>query len=73
MKVYVFGNKDYEKDKLSFEVASKLDHKKLKIQFIEVKPNKDLPFVDENMVVMMDKVMGIDKVKLITESDLDKL
>ena len=73
MKVYVFGNRDYEKDKLSFEVVDKLDLKNLKIEFEEVKPNQDLPFTGSDMVVMMDVVMGIDKVKLITEYDLDKL
>jgi len=73
MKVYVFGNRDYEKDKLSFDVVDKLDLKNLKIEFEEVKPNQDLPFTGSEMVVMMDVVMGIDKVKLITEDDLDKL
>lgn len=73
MKVYVFGNRDYEKDKLSFKVMGKLDLKKLQVEFEEVKPNQDLPFVGSKMAVVMDVVMGIDEVKLITEDDLDKL
>lgn len=73
MKVYVFGNRDYEKDKLSFDVVDKIDLKKLEIEFVEVKPNQDLPFAGSEIVVMMDVVMGIDEVKLITQDDLDKL
>lgn len=73
MKVYVFGNRDYEKDKLSFDVVDKLDLKTLEVKFEEVKPNQDLPFVGNETAVMMDVVMGIDEVKLITEDDLDKL
>lgn len=72
MKVFVFGNKDHEEDRLSFVVVEKLG--KIKgIEFVEVKPNQDLPFVGSDMVVMIDVVMGIDEVKLITESEIDKL
>lgn len=72
MKVFVFGNKDHEEDKLSFVVVKKLG--KIKgIEFVEVKPNQDLPFVGSETVVMIDVVMGIDEVKLITESEIDKL
>lgn len=44
-----------------------------KVEFVFVKPNEDLPFVDEEEVVIMDVVEGIDKVTVITEEDLDKL
>ena len=77
MKVYVFGNRDYAPDAVAFEVAGKLSTKfearnsKL-IEFVEVKPNEDLPFVGEDLVVILDVVEGIDEVTLITEEDLDK-
>lgn len=38
-----------------------------------VKPNEDLPFADQEMVVILDVVEGIDKVTVLTEKDLDKL
>lgn len=102
MKVYVFGNRDVEEDKLAFEVVDalrrytasrsrrippvrepvaleddRLDPEILsslsKIEFVEVKPNEDLPFVGEERVVILDVVDGISKVTVFTEKDLDKL
>lgn len=66
MKLYVFGNRDYKPDSLAFEVADKLvgTCHGMSLQIIEVKPNEDLPFVDEKKVVILDTVAGIDEVKL---------
>jgi Ni,Fe-hydrogenase maturation factor len=71
MKVYVFGNEDNQQDKIAFEIASKIDHKGL--NFIKVKPNQDLPFINEKKVIILDAVEGIDKVVEINNKDLDKL
>lgn len=73
MKVYVFGNEDFKEDNLAFEVAKKLKCTVDNVQFIIVKPNEDLPFADEENVVLMDTVLGIDRVKVLTEKDLDKI
>lgn len=43
------------------------------IEFVVVKPNQDLPFVGEEKVVLMDNIVGIEKVMLIEDKDLDKL
>lgn len=43
------------------------------LSFLFVKPNEDLPFVGEKMVVILDVVEGIEKVTVLTEGDLDRL
>ncbi|PIP53279.1 hypothetical protein COX08_01825 [Candidatus Beckwithbacteria bacterium CG23_combo_of_CG06-09_8_20_14_all_34_8] len=72
MKIYLFGNPNVEIDKLSFTVADKLKPLIPSIEFISVKPNEDIPFDDKENVFIMDTIMGITKVTLITENDLDK-
>ena len=77
MKVYVFGNQDHKEDSAAFEVAKNIMEKPwssaYKVDFEYVKPNQDLPFINEDKVVILDVVSGIDEVKLISEKDLDKL
>jgi Ni,Fe-hydrogenase maturation factor len=71
MKVYVFGNKDLASDNAAFLAAKKLTNKNKDIEFEEIKPNEDLPFVDQKFVVILDVVQGINEV--IEFEDLDKL
>lgn len=71
MKIYVFGNCDDEKDKIAFEVANSLKKTNKEIEFKEIKPNEDLPFENEEEVVLMDAVWGINKVTVI--EDINKL
>lgn len=73
MKVYVFGNKDFEGDIIAIHAADRLNNKVAGIEFVEVKPNEDLPFIGKDHVVLMDGVVGIKKVTIITEKDLGKL
>lgn len=73
MKVYLFGNPDVKEDNAVFAVAEKLKGVFHGVEYIEVKPNEDLPFVDEKKVVILDTVAGINEVKLITGDDLDKI
>lgn len=73
MKVYVFGNPDFEGDTVALKVAKKLKSKLDGVEFITVNPNEDLPFVGEGNVIIMDAAQGIKKITLIDESDLDKL
>ena len=72
MKIYVFGNQNIPDDNLAFKVAEKLSHLP-NIEYIFVKPNADLPFVDETHVVILDTVQGIKQVTLIDQTQLDKL
>jgi Ni,Fe-hydrogenase maturation factor len=73
MKVYVFGNEDLAEDRRAFEVAKKLNGKIKDIEFVDVKPNEDVPFIDENFVVILDVIQGIKKVIEIHDNKLDKL
>ncbi|MCL4378705.1 MAG: hypothetical protein M1409_10100 [Actinobacteria bacterium] len=73
MKIYVFGNKDLNFDNAPFKVVKKLKGKIQNLEFIIVNPNEDLPFEDGQDVVMVDTVLGINKVEIISDNDLDKL
>jgi Ni,Fe-hydrogenase maturation factor len=73
MRVYVFGNEDLAEDKRAFEVCEKLKGKVKNIEFVKVKPNEDVPFIDEEFVVILDAAQGIEKVTEIKDDDLDKL
>ena len=73
MKVYVFGNLDLGGDRVALEVAKKLEGKIKDLEFIYVNPNEDLPFAGKSRVVILDAVLGINKVCLLDENDLEKL
>lgn len=73
MKIYVFGNEDFESDRVALRAAKKLEGIIENIEFIKIKPNEDLPFVDESNVVIMDAVQGIKRVEVIEGDYLDKL
>ena len=73
MKVYVFGNKDLGLDNKAFAAEKKLSAIFPQIEFVEVDPNADLPFVPDERIYIMDTVEGIEEPVLIEESDLDKL
>jgi Ni,Fe-hydrogenase maturation factor len=73
MKVYVFGNQDYEGDLVAIKAAKKLEGVIESVEFIVVNPNEDLPFAGENNVVILDAMQGINKVTEINETDLGKL
>ena len=66
MKVYVFGNQDEEKDSVAVRAARRLED----VEVVLVKSNEDVPFVGEELVVIMDAVEGIDKVTVFDEGDL---
>ena len=73
MKVYVFGNADLETDNSALRAAAVLKSKIPDVAFVTIKPNEDLPFLNEDLVVLMDVVLGITKVRTITEENLDQL
>ncbi|MBN2016233.1 hypothetical protein JW766_05390 [Candidatus Dojkabacteria bacterium] len=73
MKVYVFGNPDFEGDTVALKAVEKIKGKVNGVGFITVNPNEDLPFAGEDNVIIMDAVQGIKEVTLIDQSDLDKL
>lgn len=73
MKVYVLGNRDISIDNIAYKVAKKLEGKIPNVRFVIVKPNEDLPLVDQRNVIILDVVQGIKEVTLIDEDNLAKL
>src|SRR5215204_767500 len=73
MKVYVFGSEDVPEDRKAIEAAEKLYHTIDGVSFIFIKPNEDVPFVNERHVVILDTVCGIQDVALIEGDEIDAL
>lgn len=73
MNVYIFGNEDLSFDNQAIKVAEKLNGLIDGCDFINIKPNQDLPFVDEKDVVIMDTVEGIEDIKIIEDEDLKNI
>ncbi len=73
MKVYVFGNTDVLIDNSAILAAKKLENKIPGVSFVFIKPNEDVPFIDEKKVVILDAVQGIKQVELIEGDDIDRL
>lgn len=73
MKVYVFGNEDVAEDNLVFKIIKNFKNKVQDINFIIIKPNEDLPFAYEKDVVIIDTVLGINKIMIFDENNLDDL
>lgn len=62
MKVYVFGNPDSEEDNLAIKMASRLECTMVNVECTIISPNQDLPFSEEERVVILDTIKGIDDV-----------
>jgi hypothetical protein len=73
MKVYVFGNLEVPRDGRALEVAQRLRGTVPGVWFVTVEPNEDLPFVDEESVVILDTVVGLEGVSLIPDSGIEHL
>ena len=71
--VYVFGNEDVEMDAKTFEYVEKLKHDFDKLEFVRVSPNSDVPFSNEEDVVIFDTVLGIENIHIFSEKDIDKV
>ena len=72
MKMYVFGNPDHPSDSLALKVSKKLN-KFPGILFEFINPNADIPISSDKQINILDSVMGIEKVTLFSEKDIDKL
>jgi hypothetical protein len=73
MKVYVFGNPEVSRDGRALEVAQRLSGTVPGVWFVTVEPNEDLPFVDEERVVILDTVVGLEGVSLIADGEIEHL
>lgn len=72
MKILVFGNPDERQDNLALKVSEKL-RDLTHISFQVISPNSDIPLPENMDLYIIDTVMGIDKVTLITEKDLENI
>ncbi len=73
MNVYVFGNEDVPEDRRAIEVAHNLQGSLEEVSFVSIRPNEDVPFVDERPVVILDTAQGIEQVTLIEGEEVDRL
>ncbi|HSK98701.1 MAG TPA: hypothetical protein VK869_00030 [Rubrobacteraceae bacterium] len=73
MKVYVFGSEYVAEDRRAIEVARELEDTVAGVSFVFVRPNEDLPFVNERRVVVLDTVQGIQDVTVIEGDGIDGL
>ncbi len=64
MNVYVFGNQDNFSDNAAIITAEKLKNKISGINFFYIKPNEDVPFANQENVVIMDVVADLEDVSL---------
>lgn len=72
MKVFVFGNRDQEKDDRAVLTAERLGGSIKNVEFVEVGANEDLPFVGQK-AVLMDTVAGIEQETVLGEGQLSGL
>jgi Ni,Fe-hydrogenase maturation factor len=72
MKVYIFGNRDVPEDATAIEVADRLEGAVDGVSFVFVEPNGNVPFVDEERVVILDSVHGMREVALLSGDDIDR-
>jgi len=73
MRIYVFGNEYVAEDKRAIDVARELEDTIEGISFVFVNPNEDVPFVNEQHVVILDTVRGIQDVALVIGDRIDGL
>lgn len=73
MNIYYLGNQDLNFDNQAIIAVKKLKTKFKEINFICVDPNEDLPFFDQDKVIILDTVSGIDDIKIIVGKDFNKL
>ena len=73
MRVYVFGNEYVAEDRRAIKVARELEGTLDGVSFVFVDPNADLPFVDEQHVVILDTVRGTRSVVLVEGEGIEGL
>ncbi len=70
-KIYVLGNSLVDKDSLPLKIVGELRKVFPKIIFEEIDPTENLP--EEENLVLIDSIVGIDKVRVLSLEDLDKV
>lgn len=71
--IYVFGNTDLDYDNKAIELAHKISNYVHDINFIYVKTNEDLPFYNNESIVILDVIEGISDIVVIDNMDKVKI
>jgi Ni,Fe-hydrogenase maturation factor len=71
MKIYILGNPLYEKDSLPLKILPKLKKRFPEMDFQHLDPTENFP--EEENLILIDTIVGIDKVRVLTLEDLDKV
>lgn len=70
-KIYILGNPLTEKDSLPLKLLPQLRNLFPEINFQHLDPTENFP--EEENLVLIDSVVGIDKVRVLSLGDLDKV
>lgn len=71
--VYVFGNEDVSVDNVPLTMSKRLATDFPMLEFVKVAPNADLPFADQEKVIIFDTIQGISTIRIFHEQDLKHL
>ena len=69
--IYLLGNPNYEQDSLPLKILPRLKQQFPEINFQHLDPTENFP--EEENLVLIDTIVGIDKVRVLTLADLDKV
>lgn len=70
LKIYCFGNEFFEKDSITKKIADlKIDN----IEFVKCNNPEDILDNNENKIIILDVIRGINKIQLLTIDDLDRI
>jgi Ni,Fe-hydrogenase maturation factor len=70
-KIYILGNPNFEQDSLPVKLLPKLKSSLPNFEFIHLDPTENLP--EQDHLILIDTILNINEVKLLTESDLEKI
>lgn len=73
MRIYVFGNPDFEGDNQVYNIVKIIKKKFPVLEFVEIIPGEDFPLSDKGCITLIDTVEGLDKVEVLDENKIDKL
>lgn len=72
-RVYVFGNRDVAEDSFALQAMEVLATRFPDVEFVEIKPNADLPFENGEDVVLLDVLANIEEVSFFDDSDVERV
>ena len=73
MNIYLFGNEDVKEDSAPFRLKKAIESQFPHMSCFIVKPNEDLPFIDDPCPILIDTVYGISTESLFDQSDRESI